>query len=143
MANALGAYSTLLKRGDGGNPETFTAIAEVNSISGPSFALDTTEVTHMESPGAWKEFIPTLLDAGELSFEINFIPTDSTHSYAAGLLSDMVNRTLRNFQLVFPDTGNTTWTFSAYVTGFDLDASVDGKLGASVTLRITGQPTLA
>jgi len=58
-------------------------------------------------------------------------------------LKDLKNRTKRNFQLVFPDVGATTWAFAAYVTGFEPSAPVDDLLGASVTLKITGQPTLA
>lgn len=137
-SQAMAAYGTLLKRGDGGSPETFTVIAEVLDIKPPSFSADTEEVTHQESPGGFKEYVVTLLDAGEVTFDVNFIPTDASHQ---GLLSDLQARAKRNFQLVFPD--GTTWTFAAYVTGFEPDAPVGGKLSASVTLKVTGQPTLS
>lgn len=142
MSNAISSYGTLLKVGDGAAPENFTAIAEVKDISGPSFSLGTEEVTNYSSNG-WREFVATILDAGEISFDINFIPSETTHDVTTGLLADMVNKTKRNFQIEFPDTGATTWTFAAYVTGFELSEPVEGALGASVTLRITGQPTLA
>lgn len=144
MSNALSSFATLLKIGDGATPtENFTTIAEVRDISGPKLELGTEEVTHHGSPGGWKEFVGTLLDAGEVTFDLNFIPTEPTHNPTTGLIADMKNRVKRNFKLVFPDGGATTWTFAALVTGFEPDEPVEGSLSAAVTLKLTGQPTLA
>jgi len=137
------AYGTLLKIGDGGSPESFTNIAEVTSITGPSLALDTYETTNHLSTGGWEEFVAGILRTGEVSFDLNYDPAGATHDAGTGLINDMENRTARNFQLVFSDTGSTTWSFTAYVTGFEPSAPVDDKLSASCTLKVTGQPTLA
>lgn len=140
---AIPGFGTLLKVGDGGSPtETFTAIAEVTDLSGPGFELKAIDATNHSSTGGWEEFIGGLLSGGEVSFEVNFIPTHATHGYSTGLLKDMVNRTKRNFQLVFPDTGTTTWGFAALVTNFEPKEPVDDKLSASITLKLSGQPTL-
>ncbi len=141
MSNALGAFGTLLKIGDGGGPETFTTIAEVTDIKGPTLSLDTIEATSHDSANATKEFVAGLKDAGEVTFSVNFIPTNATQSYATGLIKDWYNRTKRNFRMVFPDT--TTWNFAAFVTRFEPAAPVDGKLAADVTLKIASSPTLA
>lgn len=142
MTSATSAFGTLLKIGDGGSPESFATIAEVKDISGPSMELATEDVTSHSSTNGWREFIATLLDAGEVSFDINFVPTATTHSYSAGLLKDYANKTKRNFQIVFSG-GSPTWTFSAFVTGFEPSMPVEGANTASITLKITGQPTLA
>lgn len=140
----ISAFGTLLKIGDGGSPtESFTTIAEVTSIGGPALSLDPIETTHHASTGGWREFIGGLLDGGEVSFDINYDPVGATHDASTGLIADMVARTVRNFQLVFPDTGNTTWSFAALVTSFEPSEPVDDKLAASVTLKVSGQPTLA
>lgn len=143
MTEAISSFGTLLKMGDGGATEAFTTIAEVKDISGPALALGTEEVTSHSSPGGWREHVPTLLEAGEVSFDVNFVPANATHDPATGLIADMVARTKRNFQLVFPDTASTTWEFRAYVTGFEPSEPVEGALTASVSLMITGAPTLA
>ena len=143
MTNALAGYGVLLKIGDGGGSETFTTIAEVRDIEGPELELEAKEVTSHDSPGGWREYIGTLLTGGEVSFDLNFIPTNATHSYSAGLIKDLVNRTKRNFKLVFPDGGSTTWTFAALVKGFKPSAAVEDELAAEATLQVTGQPTLA
>ncbi|MBW2084434.1 MAG: outer capsid protein Hoc [Deltaproteobacteria bacterium] len=143
MSNAISSFGTLLKIGDGAEPtENFTTIAEVLDITGPSLSLDTEDVTSHDSTGGWEEHIGTILRSGEVTFDINYIPTHGTHDASTGLVADMMNRTLRNFQLVFPDAGQTTWSFSALVTGMEPSAPVAGRLQSSITLKISGQPTL-
>jgi hypothetical protein len=136
------AFGTLLKIGDGGGTEVFTTIADVIEISGPSLQLETEDVLTHSSVGAWRQRIATFLDGGEVSFEILYNPNAATHNAATGLLRDLKNRVLRNFQLVFPVSGNPTWAFAAFVTGFEPGAPADGMLTASVTLQLSGQPTL-
>lgn len=136
------AYGTLLKKGDAASPEVFATIAQVTTVSGPSLALDAVEVTNHDV--GWSQFVGGILRGGEVSFEINYDPAHATHeATSTGLVDDMVDRTVRNFQLVFPDDATTTWAFSALVTSFEPGAPVDDKLGASVTLTVSGQPTLA
>ncbi|MCL5995493.1 MAG: phage tail tube protein [Chloroflexi bacterium] len=140
----IAAFGTLLKIGDGGTPtETFTTVAEVTDIGGPELSLETIDFTHHSSPGGWRQFLPGLKDGGEISFSINFIPTNATQGHATGVLGDLDDRTQRNFQLVFPDAGSTTWTFPALVTKFAPKAPIDDKLSADITLKVAGQPTLA
>lgn len=142
MTDALSGHGTLLQIGDGADPENFTTIAEVRDITGPGLGLDTADVTSHDSTGGWEEHIGTILRSGEVTFDVNYIPTDGTHDASSGLINDQESRTLRNFQLVFPDGGGTTWSFAALVTGFDPTGPVDGELTASVTLKPSGQPTL-
>ena len=139
MTNAISAHGTLLKIGDGAVSESFTTIAEVTNIGGPGLALAATS----HSSAGWQEFVGGLLDGGEVTFSINYVPTHATHNATTGLIADMVNRTLRNFQIVFPNVGATTWSFAALVTGFDPSEPVDEVLTADVTLKLSGQPTLS
>lgn len=141
-SNAIAAQGTLLKAGDGASPESFTTISEVMSISGPSFSAATVEVTNHSSGTPWREFISTLLDAGEVSFDINFVPTGATHNASTGILRDMTNRTRRNFKLVFPDAAPTAWAFTGVYTRFQSSEPTDGKITAAVTIKLSGAPTL-
>lgn len=143
---ALSSFGTFLKIGNGGTPtETFTTIAEVRDISGPSFAVGTEDVTNHDSNG-WREHIPTIIEGGEVTFDINFVG-GATQGFGSGsLYDDMIDKTKRNFQIVLPagvGSSNDTGSFAAYVTGFELSAPVEGVLTASVTLSITGSVTWA
>lgn len=137
----LPAFGTLLKMGDGATPvESFATIANVMTIGGPEYTKDMLEVTSHDSPGGWKEFVGSLKDGGTLSLDINFDPANTTHVALLQSLLDESQPT--NWQLVFPDPAHTTWTIPAMVQKFGTSAPHDGKLGASVDLKIAGQPTL-
>ena len=139
MAN-YDAFGTKLKRGGTAG----TAIAQVTNISGPGLSADTLDVTSHDSTNAWREFLGGLKDGGEVSLDLNFDPAGTTHKNASGgLLYDFEAGTATTYALVFPDAASTVWSISAIVTGFEPAAPMDGKLAASVTLKVTGQPTLA
>jgi hypothetical protein len=133
-------YGAQIRRGDGGAPENFTAIPEVNALKGPGIKVDTKDVTSQSSASATKENIAGLIDSGQVTFDFNWIPGDATH---AGILNDCISRTLRNFQLALPASIGLKWSFSAYVIGFDPSVPTDEKCMATVTLDITGPATLA
>ena len=140
MSDALAAYGTLLQMGDGaGTAEVFTTIAEVGDIDGPSESVETIDVTNHSSPNARKEFIAGLIDSGEVSFSINWIPTDATHDATTGLQKVMADRAVTNFKLLYPDA--TEDAFAALVTKFNKKEPVAGKLSADITLKVSGAVT--
>ena len=108
-------------------------VAEVTNISGPGLSVDMEDVTNHDSDGAWEELIPTIKRSGEITADINFIP--ATNSFA-----DKIGDLYANATLTFPD--DTVWTFDCYVTGFEPEAPVEGKLAGSITLKLTGEPSL-
>ena len=138
---AISAFGTLLQVGDGAVSESFTTIAELRSLKGPSIKADVIDVTTHNTATPFKRFISGLLDGGDVTFDINFIPQDPTHSYSAGLLADMLNRTRRNFQIVFPDAGTPTWLIPGIITGFDMTSGPTDVLKASITVKVAGPPT--
>ena len=138
--SAIAAFGTFLKLGDGaGSSETFTTIAEVGDIDGPQDSVDTIEVTSHSSPQARKEFIASLIDSGEISFPMWFVPDNPQQDATTGLQKYKNDRDIANFQMVFPDS--TQVAFSALVTKFGIKAPVNGVLSADVTLKISGAMT--
>ncbi len=134
-SQALFAKGTLLRIGDGGQPtESFSTITEVFGLAGPNLVQDVIEVTNHDSPQGFKEWIGGLLEAGEVSGQINYQPTNATH---AGMRSDLLAHTKRNFNIVWPPAG-PTWAFSALITKFDIKASEKSQLIADFSLKITG-----
>jgi len=127
----------------GGEAEAFTTIAQVRNISGPGLSLDVEDVTTHDSTGAWEEVVATILRSGEVTLDLVYDPATATHGWGIGLLAVMPRRATRNFQVIFPDAGSTTWSFAADVVNFEPDAPHDGALTASVTLKLTGSITLA
>jgi len=136
-SNALDSQGMTLKIGDGAETsETFATISEIKSFSGPGGSATVIDTTDLQSTA--KEKRMGLQDEGQLSFEINYIPSDTEH---AQLRTDRAEQTERNFQLVFTDDPVTTWDFAAFVTGFSVSGGVDDVVNASVTLELTGSIT--
>lgn len=120
-----------------------TVLAQVSNISGPGLSLDTEDVTTHDSTGAWEEVVGTILRSGEVTIDIVYDPAHATHKNAGnGLLADLVGRASATYSIKFPDAATTTWSFSAFCTGFEPSMPVDGALTASVTFKLTGSPTL-
>jgi hypothetical protein len=92
-----------------------------------------------------------LTDPGELTFDIFFNQTLASHSPLGtpgnhGLLHAFVNKVNKFFQLKLPAVTGTPmgiWQFQGVVNGFEIDASVDDALKASVTVAISGLPNFA
>jgi len=139
-SRSIFGLGTQLRVGDGQNPENFTHIAEVRSISGPTLTSDILDVTSHESQGGIREFKAGLIDPGELTFMIAFQPGEPTHDAKAGLQSDLLNRTVRNFELVFPPPIGFTWGFQGIVTGLPVNFPIDEVITADVTVKVTGLP---
>lgn len=135
MTEAISSFGTLLKMGNGATTEVFSTIAEVLDIDGPDLSLSTEEVTNHGSTGGWEEHIGTILSGGEVSFEINYVPTAPTQ---AALITAMTTRDVTNFQVIYPNAGSDGFGFAALVTGFKSKAPVKGKLAADVKFKITG-----
>lgn len=133
-------WSTLFQVGNGASPEVFATFAEVTGITPPALSRDTVDATHELSPEAWREFIAGLKDGGEVSFDMNFVP-DSVEAASCMAELDLMGRAaLKNRKVVFPD--GSYFTFAAILTGYEPDAPLDDKMAASVTLKVSGKPTL-
>lgn len=141
MASATSGFGTLLQRGNAASPEVFTTLAEVVTIGGPTLSTELIDVTNHSSASNHREKIASLKDGGEVTFTVNYLPANATHSGSAGILLDWINRTNRNWKVVWTDSGTTTWPFTGVVTGFTPNAPIDDKLSADVTIGITAAVT--
>ncbi|MFE2936663.1 phage tail tube protein [Streptomyces sp. NPDC059278] len=134
----INGFGVKLKRGDGAATEVFAAIADITNLTGPGLSRTTVDVTSHDSPNAYMEFVGGLKDGGEVSADINYQP--AVHDV---LVDDLDDEEPRNYKIVFPDEAATTWSFGALLTGFEPSAPYDDKLSASLTLKVSGKPTIA
>ncbi len=142
MAKIFGK-GTLLQREDSPASGTYTTVAQIRTIDGPTLDGEEIDVTNHDSSGNFREFIGGLIDAGEISGELLFDPNDSTHDGATGLFADLVARTEREWRIVIPSSPSQTLTFDAFVKSFPLSFPFDGAITSSFTLRVTGAPVLS
>ena len=137
MSNAVATVGTKFKRGDGASSEAFADIAEINSIDGPGMSRETIDVTSLDSTGGYREFLASFRDAGQVDLDMNF-----TQAGYSAFLSDFQADASVNYQIVWPDTGNTTLDFAGYCINLGSSTPVGDKIQMRVTIKITGQVVL-
>lgn len=133
MSGAVAGPGWLLKHSG-------TLISEVIDISGPEQKAEKDDVTNQSSPGFYKEWIPTLLDGGDVSFNCNFIPGDASQG---ALLTAMQARTLEDFTLEPPSPyASEVITFTAFVMDWDIKTPHSKKATLQIKLAVSGPVTL-
>jgi Lambda phage tail tube protein, TTP len=115
-------------------------LSEVKSITPPSIDVDQVEVTHMQSPNRFREFISGLLDGGEASFEMNFIPGSTSDDRLFELLNLPTGVSRRRAMRISYPNG-VTWSFDGELTGYEPDVPFDDAMTATVTIKVTGSIT--
>lgn len=142
MTDADVGYGAKLQAGDGSSPESFTDIAEVTSISGPGLSAESVDLTHLNSPNNYMEFKAGMKNAGEVTMEGRWIPTDATlNDDSGGLLEQFEAQTTDTYKMLFPD--GSDFTFSAFITAFEPNiGGHSDPVNLSVTFKVTGKPVL-
>jgi hypothetical protein len=140
-SGAMLGYGSTFEIVSDSSPDVYVAMAEVISITPPSSVLDQIDVTHMQSPDRRREFISGLIDGGECSFDMNFIPGSTSDDRLFELLNLPVGSTRRrSSRISFPN--GVTWTFDAELTGYEPTVPFDDKMTATVTFKVTGSLTV-
>lgn len=111
----------------------YVDVAEVFSITPPSYKTDVVDVTSFDSSSSFREFIGGLIDPGEASFDLNFIPGSASDTL---LQSVVAARAAVSCRVTYPN--GILWTFSAIPTGYTPTVPVGDRMTATVTLKITG-----
>ena len=136
MSNAIAGVGTKFMRWDA-NTSTWEALAEINSISGPTKTRDFIDVTSLDSTGGYREFIAGFRDGGTVTLNMNF--TRSTYDK---MNDDFENNDAQNYEIILPDDDVTSFEFSGLVTELPLEITTDDKVTANVTIKVNGQVTI-
>ena len=121
-----------------------TTIGNIIRISGPSFSRDPIDISTMDSTNKLREFIPGMIDAGEVTFDLNF---EGAATGGSKILLDQITATAAQaMQVILDDAGGTTtqkstWACNGFITGLGVEVPFDDKVVQSVTVKLTGEPT--
>lgn len=121
----------------GVTPGDFLALAEVNNITPPNESVDVIDVTHMDSPDRTREFIQGLVDPGDMSVEMNWVPGSATEDL---ILAWRAAGETREARITTPNS--VTYTFPCFVTGYSPGMPIDGKMTATLTCKVAGAITV-
>jgi hypothetical protein len=137
MASPAIYSKTILSVATGsGGTGTPQEILGVTNIGGPNLTRPDVDVSNFSSTA--KEYKPAyLVDAGTLTFGLQYNPGNAVHSY---IVSQSANNAAGNdtFKIVFSDS--TDWAFTGSFTEFSITADDPsaGILTANVSVRLTG-----
>lgn len=124
---------------------TYTQLAEVKSIGGPSLSRDSVEATNMDSADEFAEFLGGIADGGEIALTLNSRPDHATHGGTSGLMADMLSGTTRSWQVKWPQFSSgspPTMTFSGFLTAHEIQSATRELVTTSIRIKVTGKPTL-
>ena len=118
----------------------FTALAEVYNVTPPSSTVDQVDVTHMQSPSRMREFVDGLIDPGECSFEMNYVPSSPSDLLLLAILATPVGQSrTRGIRITYPNGKKDQ--FNGNLATYEPTLPTDDKMTATVTFRVTGPVT--
>jgi hypothetical protein len=143
---AFTGYGSQLMVGNGASPETFEAIADIETITPGEMKTDVVDKTHLRSPEAHREKLATIRDSGPFTLTGNWRPTHESQSNAGGgssafasggLVALWRTRAEKNFKIVLSDgSPGTEWPFRGVVTKFQ-----PGQIGVGTKVPFTAEIT--
>jgi predicted secreted protein len=118
-----------------------TKLGEILSVTPPNSQTARVEATHMDSPNRRREFIAGLIDDGEGTFEMNYVPGSATDLLIQGA---QLSGLTKNYKIVIPD-GAGTWEIEGecIVIGYERNIPIDDRMTATLTVAFSGASTEA
>lgn len=131
---------TLLQRGSGGCPETFTTVGRVGNINGPDMSRAAHKTSsHSTIPAgggpAYHSYVPGMIEPGKLTFDL-FMKTDNSSDRL--LLADFISGNYIDWRIVEPDQLGSLVGFNGFLDAVKLEAPADGVTKASCSIKLTG-----
>ena len=138
MSQAFASRGTVLSYNPVLNPSTgFTNVVELKQIQFTGSKYDLADVTNMDS-GNFREWLPTLADAGEISYHGNYIPGAAAEKTLTGFFNAA---TLVNWKVTLPG-GLGVLSFAGYVASIERDLEVSKEATVAGKIKITGSITI-
>lgn len=115
---------------------TLTELGEITSVTPPNPQVADVEATHFKSANRRREYIAGLVEDGEGTFEMNYVPGSATDVLIRAAIND---GDARDYKIVLPD-GEDTWeiTGKCIVKGYERGIPIDDRMTATMTVRFTG-----
>lgn len=140
MSDAFSAQNSFLSIGDSASPNTFTEIAEVTNIGGPTQTSERIDVTHLRSTSGYREYLQSFKDGGTVECVANYIPSDTSHGSGVNGIRGLLNSgDVRGFKKTFAD--GTEEFFDGYVSAMNTPLSVGTQALLNFTITVTGAVT--
>jgi Lambda phage tail tube protein, TTP len=126
--------------GNGGTAgSSYTNIAQLKKFAFDGIEVDFDEITNLDSPSIWKEWMKTLADAKEVSFDGVLNPTDPTTQGLLTQIGTSGSSALNYWKITTTD--GTTIVFTGYVSKFKTGVEYNKAILFSGAVKVTSSPT--
>jgi hypothetical protein len=117
-------------------------LGEVKGFSLPDDEVEEIDATHLQSPGRRREFVPGMIDGGEVEVTMNFDPGSASDLLIEAAKAAGDTRYVR-FVISSPDgTADSHYDTTGFVKGYARGPfAPDAISEATLRLRITGEVT--
>lgn len=132
------AFNTKLEEVKSGDN---AVIGNILSISHGGISRDSLDVTDLDATNKAMKFIPGMIDAGDLSLEINY--TKATSDVLHGYIGDGKKDWMITFPLQTGKSVAAKFEFEGCVTGVERAVERDGKITGSASFKLTGIPSFS
>lgn len=137
-ATGLGAIFALLQG------TLYSDIGEVIRIQPPGVTAETIDVTALNTTDAFREFIKSLKDGGEVTVVMHMDPATVADAENQTLLKAEVEGTANSTARIEFSDGGPNVVFSGPATGWTPgELTADGKIELTFTMKVSGKPTWA
>jgi len=136
-SNAILGFGTKYLIGSDASPSVLTELLEVTDVVFPNLQGDDVEVTHHQSPDRTREYIAGLIEPGECSVTVNWIPGNATDVRTQELHISGENKQHR-----ITLTNGVTWTFNGIVKGREPSTPIDDRATMVITMKVAGSVTV-
>jgi hypothetical protein len=114
------------------------SVAQVQDVNLGAVTVDSVEVTNNDSSDSTKEFVPGLIDSGEITFTCLFDPGEvETH------LTELQSLATTTWTVTLPTgaLGGSTWAGSGFITSMSAPVPMGDAVTVDFTVKITGGVT--
>ena len=135
MSDQIIAYGGSVERSADG--VTYTEIPEVKGIAVPSITTEYPEVTSLDSPDGFREYIKGLKDPGEITLTAGYTPAGMTQQLADQALAAAAYYRV-TLRAAPSQSAGDVFTFRGFPTPTPVDNGVGEPMDMSIQIRITG-----
>lgn len=123
------------------NGTTLVSLIGVFELTVPNAMADDVETTHFKSVNKTREYIQGLVETGEGTFTMNYVPGSVTDALCR---SAKLAGNTRAYKIIIPDiAGTPEWEIDGfcYVKGYERSIPNDDRMTATLTVKFTGATT--
>lgn len=137
MSNQIISYGASVERSLTGEAESYVRIPECKGVAIPVTAQEYAEVTNLDSPGGYREYIKGLKDLGEITLTCGYTSEGYAQQVADNQAPDAIfyRVTLRPA----PDqTSGDVFVYRGFPTPTPVENGLGEAIGMDVVIRTTG-----